>query len=386
MAESEWGKLNAGQHYGVLALDIDRALACARMGEYEQVVMQYVREHCWGKATMGKGGRAKRWPESKRLKWSLPHVVAETGYPESRLCEAKRSLIDSRMLIKDGETLRPNKNAAEWVFPEGHSKAGQKRLSERALAYAVRAQNWRTPTIDEPDASTELDSATPESHSGTAERPFRHSGTAIPAQRNGITPQRNEIPAQRNGATKEERARVGEEEREIKDQTRTERRRGDSDQSREEDAPSIPAIPAAYEAICRKADAPALLCGAILRGAWMQDADIRATWATRPDHPAWTDALAPFVKARRKGEAEGDPVGPRYYLRIVERMIRQRPESRKVVRPEHSTVAPAYSPPPPGWRCKLSVAPKGEPPPPPAGKPSLESIRELMSKGMVRIA
>lgn len=137
MAESGWGKINDGQLYGILAVDVDRALALAGLGTYEQIVMQFVREHSWG-VTRRKGGRSNPWPEAKPVKVNFTRLADDLKVPRQRLQDARRSLVASRMLLESEAGLTVNKRADEWLDPKDPSRG---RLNPSMLSYAARAIN-----------------------------------------------------------------------------------------------------------------------------------------------------------------------------------------------------------------------------------------------------
>lgn len=136
MAESEWGKLNSGQTFGVLTTDVDRALACAGLTMYEAILMQYIREHSWGTATRRKGGKANPWPDAVPVALNFSRLASTLDVPRQKLQQAKRRLIDSQMLVERTEGLLVNKRADQWTDPNNPEKP---RLSPAMLAYAAMA-------------------------------------------------------------------------------------------------------------------------------------------------------------------------------------------------------------------------------------------------------
>jgi len=195
-----WGQVNNGQEWGVLCLDVDRALSHAQMGTHEQVVMQYVREHSWATATRRK--TPGRWPDALTVPWRPGDLSKLFDIPASRLSEAKKNLVRSRMLVETPAGLLINKSGDQWVFPEGHSRAGQARLSPTSLAYAISARPTEkgVPVGDEeaekladpsnfvvtPERNASTVTVTPQRNAHYAPAYSELRSTVIP-----ITPQRN---------------------------------------------------------------------------------------------------------------------------------------------------------------------------------------------------
>jgi hypothetical protein len=153
VADSEWGKINSGQPWGVVAFDVDRALARARMTDHEQVVMQFVREYSWGSSTRRKPpGKAHPWPDATPAEWRPRELALRMGVDHARLCQAKARLVGSLMLVEDKAGLQINKNADRWIFPKGHPRAGQRRLDAAAIAYAMASR----PVDSGADSSTRV--------------------------------------------------------------------------------------------------------------------------------------------------------------------------------------------------------------------------------------
>jgi hypothetical protein len=151
-----WGKVNAGQPWGIIACDVDRALARARMNDYEQILMQIIREFSWGKSTRQKvPGKKHPWPEAIPYPWCPGDLAMRLGLPDSRLCEAKRHLVGSKMVVESRGGLLINKNADQWIFPNGHPRAGQPRLDEKALVYAMGARPDLEPATPGPEIDPE---------------------------------------------------------------------------------------------------------------------------------------------------------------------------------------------------------------------------------------
>ena len=164
---SEWGRLNAGQVYGILAVDVDRALACAGLGKYEQIVMQAVRERSWSSLRRKKPGEP--WPDAEPARIDFAALAREMGLLHQRLYEARDSLLASRMLLIKDDGLMPNKNAHEWADP----KTGKTRLTPGQIAYAARATTRRKTSATTPAFTPERE-CTDDLHS-------RHSVNCIHA-------------------------------------------------------------------------------------------------------------------------------------------------------------------------------------------------------------
>jgi hypothetical protein len=152
---SEWGRLNAGQVYGILAVDIDRALANAGLSEHEQSLVQAVRERSWGTSARRKE-RGKPWPDAEPARLDLQKLAEDLGVPFQRLYEARRRLLTARILTTVGGGLMVNKNAHEWLDARGQTP----RLSPAKLAYAAssRSRNRNNPHPPEFTVEREDDS------------------------------------------------------------------------------------------------------------------------------------------------------------------------------------------------------------------------------------
>jgi hypothetical protein len=122
-----WGRLNSGQTYHVIAVDIDRAIAHMRFSGYESMLFQYVREQCWGVVTRTKK-RGEPWPGAKPCVLNVSALALEWDVPRQRLQAAKQSLVKRAVLTHDNSSVTINKNVDEWV---GLSEAG-KRYSHKA--------------------------------------------------------------------------------------------------------------------------------------------------------------------------------------------------------------------------------------------------------------
>lgn len=132
---SEWGKLNAGQPYGILAVDFGRAIFGIAWGKYELPLICYLFENCWKPAKSKE--RGKGWPDPTPCKLNLNALATEWGFPRQRLHEAKDRLQAVGFLVeRDGE-FSINKNAHEWIDP----KSGEPILSPQMLSYALKGRS-----------------------------------------------------------------------------------------------------------------------------------------------------------------------------------------------------------------------------------------------------
>src|SRR5947209_6700936 len=111
---SEWGKLNAGQTYQVVALDVLRALAHAGLNSYEWILVQVVMEQSWYTSARLKRSEGD-WPEPVPCKLNFTEFARALGpadEPErefkarrKRLYEARKRLVTARILVEDAEGL-----------------------------------------------------------------------------------------------------------------------------------------------------------------------------------------------------------------------------------------------------------------------------------------
>jgi hypothetical protein len=169
--QSEWGRLNAGQEYGILAVDVDRALGSAGLGEHQQRVMQAIREHSWGTSARRKK-RGDPWPDAEPCQVNLKGLAEALGVKFQRLYEARRWLVNARMVVVDNGLLSINKNADEWIDPA----TGRPLLNPKALVYATIARTRKDGCVKPPDFTTEP---------GESEQPLvtlareRHSRPAV---------------------------------------------------------------------------------------------------------------------------------------------------------------------------------------------------------------
>jgi hypothetical protein len=135
---AEWGKINAGQTFHVLAVDLDRALAHLQLNRYESMVLQYVREHSWGIAVKAKR-RGEPWPDAVPCVINASELSRVWGVPRQRLNDAKWNLVNRRILIEENCSVTISKVVEMWV---GLSPAG--------LAYARSAQPEKPACTERP--------------------------------------------------------------------------------------------------------------------------------------------------------------------------------------------------------------------------------------------
>ena len=138
MAESGWGRLNAGQTFGILAVDVDRALAFADMNRYEGILMQHLREKSWGTSARRKR-RGEPWPDAQPYRPDIPAYAETLEIPSQRLYTAKSRLVKARMLVETAEGLVINKNAHQWLALDSKGNPSGPRLTPAMLTEAARA-------------------------------------------------------------------------------------------------------------------------------------------------------------------------------------------------------------------------------------------------------
>jgi hypothetical protein len=121
---SGWGKLNQGQPYAVLALDVGRALSTVRLTKFEGILFWAVQEHSWSQATRRKGGKGNRWPDP--IPFTLGHaelarqVLGEDAEPVEveglrvKLTKARTTLLRDGMLVETMEGVLIETNVDKW--------------------------------------------------------------------------------------------------------------------------------------------------------------------------------------------------------------------------------------------------------------------------------
>jgi hypothetical protein len=148
---SEWGKLNAGQSYGILAVDLGRAIFGVPWGKYELPIIYYLIEHSWGVAKTKR--RGAEWPDPEPCEVNFNALANEWGYPRQRLYEARDYLKATGFLIEDGNGYWINKNAHDWIDP----KTGFPLLSPQMLIYAARARSRKDETDKQSSVTPQRD-------------------------------------------------------------------------------------------------------------------------------------------------------------------------------------------------------------------------------------
>jgi hypothetical protein len=156
-----WGKLSAGCPWHIVARDLDRATMLPNIfGEYERFIFGCIRHESWGKSMASREAKRK-WPDAKPCKIRTRKLAEAIGVHGSRLRGAVSSLVRSRILIKVKAGYLINKNANEWIFPPGHKRAGQPRLTPGQIEYCtegIRLKSVADSECDESDSATTNDS------------------------------------------------------------------------------------------------------------------------------------------------------------------------------------------------------------------------------------
>jgi hypothetical protein len=135
---SEWGKVSAGQSYGLLATDFGRALFAGGWGRYELIIIGFLMEQCWG-AAMKSRIDLSDWPDPVPCRFNLSALSKEWGIPSQRLYEARAALIAKRFAVESEDGLWINKDAHEWVDP----KTGGQLIPDVLLDYAESSRTRR---------------------------------------------------------------------------------------------------------------------------------------------------------------------------------------------------------------------------------------------------
>lgn len=154
MAESQWGRLNAGQVYGILATDVDRALACANLRDYEAILIQHIREHSWGTSARRKR-RGEPWPDARPFRPDLQALAADLEVPFQRLYEARSRLLKARLLLEAPDGLTINKAAHQWLCLDAKGNPVGPRLDGPRLAYCAAARDRRPNNPNPPEFQAE---------------------------------------------------------------------------------------------------------------------------------------------------------------------------------------------------------------------------------------
>jgi hypothetical protein len=104
-----WGDINHGQAWYPHAPDLWRALLAARLGDYEQLLVNALMDRTWGATALGKK-RGGAWPEPVPLRATINVLAAEIA-PRNEairkyLYRAGKTLRDSGMIrVRDGGML-----------------------------------------------------------------------------------------------------------------------------------------------------------------------------------------------------------------------------------------------------------------------------------------
>ena len=119
-----WGKLNSGQVYGILAADIDRALARAINNRAEATLVQAIRELSWGEATRAKKPNG-HWPDARPAQINLSELAREIDPDnvdsERRMLRKAKTTLTKDRIIEDREGgLWINTNLHDWTRLSAH--------------------------------------------------------------------------------------------------------------------------------------------------------------------------------------------------------------------------------------------------------------------------
>ncbi len=159
MPGKAWGKLNHGQSYGLLADDIARRFSTIRLGDYERLLLNHIREHSWACSTRRKA-KGGAWPDAIPFTGTITAVAKEVcgdfvdekdqrfKYVRKMLYDASSTLRRDRIVIEtDGPIvgLLINTNASEWITCNRDFLQ-----TSSGVEYALKAQNSSV-EIDSPD-------------------------------------------------------------------------------------------------------------------------------------------------------------------------------------------------------------------------------------------
>jgi hypothetical protein len=152
---SQWGKINAGQQYGLLCTDIGRAIFAVDWGKYAKPLLFYVIEHSWGVARTK--GRAAEWPDPVPCQVNFNALANLWGFPRQRLYEARDWLKEANVLRQTPRGFWIRKDADRWIDPQ----TGQPLLSPKMLAYALAARTRKGETHEQASVTPGGDNVTP---------------------------------------------------------------------------------------------------------------------------------------------------------------------------------------------------------------------------------
>jgi hypothetical protein len=114
----QWGKLNQGQRFNIIALDVHRALSAAGLGKYETILFEQAQEEGWHEAVKTKKGPGDAWPDPRPARLNIYKLAQRHKVDVKRFREAKKSLLNSRIFLEtEGHAVFINKNAHEWIHP-----------------------------------------------------------------------------------------------------------------------------------------------------------------------------------------------------------------------------------------------------------------------------
>lgn len=186
----EWGKLNNGQRYSIRALDIDRALAAARLGLYETIYLQQAIEDGWHGAVKASKRSGQAWPDPKPARVNIYKLARKTGLLPRNFHKAKRTLLDSRILSSGPNgKVWINKQADDWIDPT----TGKRRLTTDLLIWCDEAR----PKIQKCFPHEEEDKRTLS----------RETGEPCPKRQGNPVPEDRGTLFEKTGSHREERGR-----------------------------------------------------------------------------------------------------------------------------------------------------------------------------------
>lgn len=178
---SEWGKINAGQAYGILSVDLGRALFGVPWGKYQLPLVYYAIENSWGIARTKR--RESAWPDPEPFKLNINALATQWNMPRQRLYEARDWLLAAKFLMQDDDGFWINKDAHEWVNPDTLEPL----LSPSMMIYAASARSRSDRSDKQPSVTPERDTMSRSSGTCTTETESACNGTAL----HGVTVQRD---------------------------------------------------------------------------------------------------------------------------------------------------------------------------------------------------
>lgn len=176
---SRWGKINHGQSYGLIADDVARRLATLRMGDYERLLFNHIREYSWARSTRRKS-RDGSWPDALPFDETITSIARQACGPiasdremakvRKRLYEAAKTLKDDRFLIATegpADAILINTKVDDWDVSD------REFLPQGGRWYASAAQNSQPKEEEKVSAKTGID--------------VRQNGQAYPPERANIS-------------------------------------------------------------------------------------------------------------------------------------------------------------------------------------------------------